>query len=111
MKNSITFSRNKKKILIINPSKSFGIKNFSLKKNFSSTTTRAMKYNNINKNLKNSKSKPTISLFIENNPLHYRLPSVKNPKLNIKVLDDRKYMNKRLMDSISNFAKKKKIKF
>ena len=109
MKNSITFSRNKKKILIINPNKSLGIKNFSLKKNFSSTTTRAMKYNYINANIKNSKSKPTISLFIENNPLHYRLPSVKNPKLNIKVLDDRKYMNKRLMDSISNFAKKKKL--
>ena len=108
MLNSVTFSRNKKKILLLNASKSTRMKKFQLKKNLSSITTSS-KYNNTNTSNKTIKSKLPISLFIESNPFHYQLPSKKNPKLNIKVFDDRKYMNKRLMESISNFSKRKKL--
>ena len=106
MLKTITALRNNKKL-----------KKFGLKKNLSTLTTTS-KYNNIKTNIKTTnmdtltikQKKQPISLFIESNPYHYKLPlGNNNRKLNIKVLSERKIFNKRLMDSIENFSKKKKL--
>ena len=106
MLKTITALRNNKKL-----------KKFGLKKNLSTLTTTS-KFNNIKTNIKTTnmdtltikQKKQPISLFIESNPYHYKLPlGNNNRKLNIKVLSERKIFNKRLMDSIENFSKKKKL--
>ena len=77
---------------------------YGLKKNLSTLTT-------------SSTNKKPISLFIESNPFHYKLPlETHKQKINTKVFSERKYFNKRLMDSIENFSnrkffKNKKFKF
>ena len=87
----LAISRNKKK--------------FGLKKNLSVLTT-STKFNNNT----NTKQKKPISLFIESNPYHYQYPSRNNKKkMNTKVFSERKLFNKKLMDSIENFSKKKKL--
>ena len=106
MLKTITALRNNKKL-----------KKFGLKKNLSTLTTTS-KFNNTKANIKTTnmdtltikQKKQPISLFIESNPYHYKLPlGNNNRKLNIKVLSERKIFNKRLMDSIENFSKKKKL--
>ena len=88
---------------------------FSLKKNLSSLSNISKynnsKYNTNTSNINNTnKSKKQISLFIESNPFHYKLPSVnKGKKSNMKVLSERNFFNKRLLDSIENFSKKKNL--
>ena len=91
-------------------------KKFHLKKNLSTLTTISRfnnsKYNTFTSNINNtnSKNKNPIALFIENNPYHYKLPSLnKSKKVNMKILSERNFFNKRLMDSIENFSKKKNL--
>ena len=70
---------------------------YGLKKNLSTLTTSTDK-------------KQPISLFIESNPFHYKLPLENSKqKINTKVFSERKYFNKRLMDSIENFSRKKNL--
>ena len=91
-------------------------KKFHLKKNLSTLSTISRfnnsKYNTFTSNINNtnSKNKNPIALFIENNPYHYKLPSLnKSKKVNMKILSERNFFNKRLMDSIENFSKKKNL--
>ena len=70
---------------------------YGLKKNLSTLTT-------------SSTNKKPISLFIESNPFHYKLPlETHKQKINTKVFSERKYFNKRLMDSIENFSRIKNL--
>ena len=70
---------------------------YGLKKNLSTLTTSTDK-------------KQPISLFIESNPFHYKLPLENSKqKINTKVFSERKYFNKRLMDSIENFSRIKNL--
>ena len=70
---------------------------YGLKKNLSTLTT-------------SSTNKKPISLFIESNPFHYKLPLESHKqKINTKVFSERKYFNKRLMDSIENFSRIKNL--
>ena len=84
-------------------------KNLGIKKNLSSLTATKSTLNFSNSQYKDTNNKSHISLFIENNPYHYRLPSNKNKKINIKNYSERNYFNKRLMDSIENFARNSKF--
>ena len=70
---------------------------YGLKKNLSTLTT-------------SSTNKKPISLFIESNPFHYKLPlETHKQKINTKFFSERKYFNKRLMDSIENFSRIKNL--
>ena len=70
---------------------------YGLKKNLSTLTT-------------SSTNKKPISLFIESNPFHYKLPlETHKQKIKTKVFSERKYFNKRLMDSIENFSRIKNL--
>ena len=88
---------------------------FAMKKSLSSLI--ATKYNKkklkitiTQEDIKNKNlNKNPISLFIENNPYHYKLPSNNRKNVNIKEFSEKNYFNKRLMDSIENFSKKKKL--
>ena len=86
-----------------------------MKKSLSSLATMT-KYNktkyklNISqKNITNNLNKNPITLFIEKNPYHYKLPSNNNKISNINEFSEKTYFNKRLMDSIENFSKTKKL--
>ena len=83
---------------------------FGIKKNLSSlTATSKFNMNISNAQNKDNNYKNQISLFIENNPYHYKLPETKNQKLNFKNFSERNYFNKRLMDSIDYFTRNKKF--
>ena len=66
-------------------------KNLGIKKNLSSLTATKSTLNFSNSQYKDTNNKSHISLFIENNPYHYRLPSNKNKKINIKNYSERNY--------------------
>ena len=70
---------------------------YGLKKNLSTLTT-------------SSTNKKPISLFIESNPFHYKLRlETHKQKINTKDFSERKYFNKRLIDSIENKTRIKNL--
>ena len=85
-----------------------------IKKNLSTLTFSTRSQNKIfnitsDTNTKNTNQKTPISLFLERNPYHYKLPLTKKEKGNFKVLGEKNFFNKRLMDSIENFSNNKKL--
>ena len=80
-----------------------------IKKNLSSLaiTTSSIKTSNTNYN----KNKKIISLFIEKNPFHYKLPLEPNNKNTFAIFSERKYRRKKLMDSIETFSKNVNLKY
>ena len=72
------------------------------KKNFSSLSTRSVTFKTITPNHTNK----DIPLFIENNPFHYKLPLGQSSKNTFEIFSDRKYKQKKLMDSIETFFHK-----
>ena len=86
-----------------------------MKKSLSSLATMT-KYNKTKyklsisqKNITNNLNKNPNTLFIEKNPYHYKLPSNNSKNININEFSEKTYFNKRLMDSIENFSKTKKL--
>ena len=80
-------------------------KNKSLKKNFSTLTSV---FTPNNRNINNHKK--SLSLFIENNPFHYKLPIEKKNKRIFSIFSDRKYTRKKLFNSIENFSQQDNLK-
>ena len=83
--------------------------NLGLKRNLLNLTVTKSTLNFSNSQNKDNHSRNQISLFIESNPFHFKLPSTKKQKINIKNYSERNYFTKRLMDSIDNFTRKKKF--
>ena len=82
------------------------LKQKALKKQLSSLTTTS---SSIKTNRNNLNNKKIISLFIDNNPFHYKLPLNNYSTNTFEIFSDRKYKQKKLMDSIENYIQETNI--